>query len=74
MDLIVKLEGFNYVVYNGKGEDADELDSFNVSRMGDQVAREMADAYKKGYEAGYSQAEIDGQTNEDEERNDKVGG
>ncbi len=56
---MIKLEGNEYVVYNGDGNDADPLEFFDRSILGDEVAKKMANTYLKGYDAGYSQAKCD---------------
>jgi len=52
---MIKLEGNEYVVYNGD----DPLEFFDRSVLGDEVAKKMANAYLKGYNAGYAQAKYD---------------
>ena len=53
-------EANEYVVYAERdGEEPDPLEFFDCSKLGDQVARSQAEAYKKGYEAGYDQGEQD---------------
>ena len=54
----ITLEGNDYVVSSSDAE-IGELERFDRSRMGDQVAREQAETYAKAYEAGYSQAVTD---------------
>ena len=52
MKINIVSEGNAWIVYRGE----EELEAFDKSRMGDQVAKEAAQAYVRGYEAGYDQA------------------
>jgi len=63
MKLKITLEGNSYIIYD---EDENELESYDRSQYGDQIAKLLADTFCRGFNVGYDAATPISSENQDE--------